>query len=144
VSDVKVRYQPPAARVIVRADSAQLRQLVWNLVRNAVQASTAGDEVSVSIDQNDGAARLCVEDQGVGIDPAIVPKLFDPFYTTRSYGSGIGLAVVRRIADEHGFTIHVTSRIEHGATFCVEMPATGRSSAASGSESPPVERTSSK
>lgn len=124
VSDVRVRYSAPSARVIVRADPAQLRQLVWNLVRNAVQASTAGDEVRVSVQGIAGArAKLCVEDDGVGIEPAVIPKLFDPFYTTRSYGSGIGLAVVRRIADEHGFSIEVTSRTDHGATFVVDLGA---------------------
>lgn len=124
VSDVKVRYEAPRARVIIRADSGQLRQLVWNLIRNAVQASTAGGEVRVMVEQvAGGCARFCVEDDGVGIDPAIIPKIFDPFYTTRSYGSGIGLAVVRRIADEHGFAIEVSGRVEHGAKFTVELGA---------------------
>lgn len=122
VSDVKVRYCAPGGRVMVRADSAQLRQLVWNLIRNAVQASSAGGEVRVSVEGTPGdQARLIVEDDGIGIDPAVVPRLFDPFYTTRAYGSGIGLAVVRRIADEHDFSIQVTSRTDHGAKFVVDL-----------------------
>lgn len=111
VSDVALRYRPPEGCLIVKADPAQLRQLVWNLVRNAVQASTAGEAVRVFVQGSAGQpAQLVVEDDGVGIDPMQIPCLFDPFFTTRSYGSGIGLAVVRRIADEHGFQI---SRKEH-------------------------------
>lgn len=122
VSDVALNYSRPEGCLIIRADAAQLRQLVWNLVRNAVQASTAGEEVRVSVYGNVGQpARLVVEDKGVGIEPAQLPRLFDPFFTTRSYGSGIGLAVVRRIADEHGFQISVTSTKGQGARFEVSL-----------------------
>jgi two-component system, NtrC family, sensor histidine kinase HydH len=124
VSDVAVRYLGPGSRVVVWADAAQLRQLVWNLVRNAVQASSAGAEVRVSIEESpQHDVLLAVEDEGAGIDPTVIPRLFDPFFTTRSHGSGIGLAVVRRVADEHGFEISVTSRKDHGARFVVSLGA---------------------
>lgn len=122
VSDVALRYTPPENLVGVTADSSQVRQLVWNLIRNAVQASTAGSEVRVLVQGSAGqSVRLVVEDDGVGIDPVLIPKLFDPFFTTRSYGSGIGLAVVRRIADEHGFQIAVKSSKGQGARFEVSL-----------------------
>jgi len=121
VSDVEVSFQSDGRSALVRADSAQLRQLVWNLVRNAVQASVAGEVVTVSVtSQADGVA-LSVVDQGVGIEAAQMPRLFDAFFTTRSQGSGVGLAVVKRIADEHGFLIHVKSEAGRGATFRVLM-----------------------
>jgi two-component system sensor histidine kinase HydH len=120
VSDVTVRCVDGVQSLMVKADAAQLRQLVWNLVRNAVQASSAGEEVRVSVkeDPQKGGV-LSVEDDGPGIDPAVIPRLFDPFFTTRSHGSGIGLAVVQRIADEHGFEVSVTSRSGQGARFVV-------------------------
>ncbi|HKY39728.1 MAG TPA: ATP-binding protein [Polyangiaceae bacterium] len=121
VSDVDVRFEGDAKPVRVRADSAQLRQLVWNLVRNAVQASEAGEAVQVSVQHEPGGVVLTVVDRGVGIDEAQMPRLFDAFFTTRSQGSGVGLAVVKRIADEHGFMIHVTSQAGRGATFRVLM-----------------------
>ena len=123
VSDVEVRFEgeQPAP---VRADGAQLRQLAWNLVRNAVQASSAGDTVRVRVycDERDHAL-LAVADHGIGIDAEAKARLFDAFFTTRSQGTGVGLAVVKRIADEHGFAIEVTSERGRGATFCVDLGA---------------------
>jgi signal transduction histidine kinase len=122
ISDVAVRYLGPEDSIQLIADAAQLRQLAWNLIRNAVQASAAGGEVRVVVEVDAATGvRLIVEDDGVGFDPSAIPQLFDPFFTTRSYGSGIGLAVVRRIADEHGFSIAVTSGNGRGARFVVEF-----------------------
>jgi two-component system, NtrC family, sensor histidine kinase HydH len=124
VSDVNVRYIGSRARIAISADAAQLRQLVWNLVRNAVQASSAGDEVRVAVEEtSERRVLLAVEDDGPGIDPEVIPRLFDPFFTTRSHGSGIGLAVVQRIADEHGFEISVGGSKDHGARFTVALGA---------------------
>jgi two-component system, NtrC family, sensor histidine kinase HydH len=126
VSDVDVVFECATPSVRVRADNAQLRQLMWNLVRNAVQASAAGDVVKVSVQLGPEGVVLSVVDHGVGIEEAQMPRLFDAFFTTRSQGSGVGLAVVKRIADEHGFMIHVRSEAGRGATFRVLMgpPAT--------------------
>jgi two-component system, NtrC family, sensor histidine kinase HydH len=121
VSDVDVRFEGEVTPLLIRADGAQLRQLIWNLVRNAVQASEAGELVTVSVRHEADGVALSVVDRGVGIDPAQMPRLFDAFFTTRSQGSGVGLAVVKRIADEHGFVIHVTSQAGRGATFRVLM-----------------------
>ncbi|HEY3233687.1 MAG TPA: ATP-binding protein [Polyangiaceae bacterium] len=127
-SDVAVIFSGPE-HAWVRADDAQLRQLVWNLVRNAVQASTAGDEVEVSvrIDGQPESVELNVKDQGIGIDEEAKKRLFDAFFTTRSKGTGVGLAVVKRIADEHGFGIDVESAQGRGAEFRVHLgpPLTG-------------------
>jgi len=120
-SDVDVVFSFDGRPARVRADSAQLRQLVWNLVRNAVQASEAGEVVNVSVSSGPGGVELQVVDHGVGIDEAQMPRLFDAFFTTRSQGSGVGLAVVKRIADEHGFLIHVKSEAGRGAQFRVLM-----------------------
>ena len=121
LSDVAVVFISDGKPALVRADNAQLRQLVWNLVRNAVQASGAGSEVRVSVTVGAEGVELSVVDRGVGIEEAQMPRLFDAFFTTRSQGSGVGLAVVKRIADEHGFLIHVKSEAGRGATFRVLM-----------------------
>jgi signal transduction histidine kinase len=120
-SDVSVVFDGEDG-VAVRADGAQLRQLIWNLVRNAVQASNAGDEVRVSVVlEKNGHVILTVEDHGVGLDETAKQRLFDAFFTTRSHGTGIGLAVVKRIADDHGFSIRVDSEEGQGATFTVDL-----------------------
>lgn len=104
----------------IEADPGQLRQLLWNLVRNAVQSSAAAGEVRVGIER-DRALELFVEDDGAGLDSVAKQHLFDIFFTTRSHGSGIGLAVVKRIADEHGFSVSVTSEQGAGARFSVSL-----------------------
>jgi two-component system, NtrC family, sensor histidine kinase HydH len=122
VSDVFVRYTG-SERALITADAAQLRQLIWNLVRNAVQASSAGSEVTVTVstDARSGEAELCVRDHGVGLTEEAKERIFDAFFTTRAQGTGVGLAVVKRIADDHGFSIGVESESGHGATFTVGL-----------------------
>ncbi len=122
VSDVFVRYEG-VERALVSADAAQLRQLIWNLVRNAVQASSAGSQVTVTVsaDSELGNAELCVQDYGVGLTEEAKERIFDAFYTTRAQGTGVGLAVVKRIADDHGFSIAVESESGQGATFTVAL-----------------------
>ena len=119
--DVLVGYAGPDSNVIVTVDAAQMRQLVWNLVRNAVQASSAGDEVRVQLAPSNGRWVLRVVDHGVGIDEQAREHLFDAFFTTRSHGTGVGLAVVKRIADEHGFLVRVESQEGRGAMFEVDL-----------------------
>jgi signal transduction histidine kinase len=120
VSDVFVRYEG-AERALVTADAAQLRQLIWNLVRNAVQASSAGSQVTVTVNADPELrdVELCVQDHGVGLTEEAKERIFDAFYTTRAQGTGVGLAVVKRIADDHGFSIAVESESGQGATFTV-------------------------
>jgi len=119
-SDVRVEYQG-LERAEVRADSAQIRQLIWNLVRNAVQASNPGDVVVVSLESDPAGLVLAVADHGPGIDEAARERLFDAFFTTRSHGTGVGLAVVKAIAEAHGFSVEVDSREGRGATFRVHL-----------------------
>lgn len=138
--DVAVTYRGPAGSVWALCDGGQIRQVVWNLVRNAVQASPAGSEVVLSVEEDPKHVRLAVSDHGPGIEPDSREKIFDAFFTTRSQGAGIGLAVVRRIIDDHapfGAAIHVRAAAGQatGATFEVEL-ATAR---APGTRTPEAE-----
>lgn len=99
--DVAVRYEGSSDSVWAHCDGAQMRQVLWNLVRNGVQASPAGSTVTISVAEGDGHVRMAVTDQGPGITEDARGKIFDAFYTTRQQGSGIGLAVVRRIMEDH-------------------------------------------
>jgi two-component system, NtrC family, sensor histidine kinase HydH len=120
--DVFVRCDGPDDVHII-ADTAQMRQVVWNLVRNAIQASSAGSEVLLRWWKHDATGvKLEVNDQGIGIDPQTRERLFDAFFTTRSQGVGIGLAVVKRIVDDHGFTVAADSSEGKGTTFAVHIP----------------------
>lgn len=123
--DVSVVHEGPDAPVWALCDGGQMRQVLWNLVRNAVQASAAGSEVIVTVEENDTHVRFAVTDEGPGIAPESRQKIFESFFTTRSHGAGIGLAVVRRIIDDHakfGATIDVRSgNAGKGATFEVRL-----------------------
>ena len=123
-SDVSVIYEGPAGGVRARCDGAQMRQVVWNLVRNAVQASAAGTTVTVRVEPGDQEMVLSVDDHGPGIPGDDQKRIFDAFYTTRSHGAGIGLAVVKRIIDDHapmGARIAVESPEGGGASFQVTL-----------------------
>ncbi len=121
-SDVRARYDGPAP-ALVRADAAQMRQVMWNLMRNAIQASSPGAEVVVRVrDDGSGDRLLEVVDQGEGIPLSARERLFDAFFTTRSHGMGIGLAVVKRIVDDHGFAVEADSGDGQGTTFRVRIP----------------------
>lgn len=117
--DVVVRFEGPNA-LSVRADGAQVRQLLWNLVRNAVQASSAGAEVVVLVESEPDGVQVSVRDSGPGIAAESIERIFDAFFTTRSHGTGVGLAVVKQIVDAHGWSIDVAS--QDGAVFSVRIP----------------------
>jgi signal transduction histidine kinase len=118
-SDVRVLHEGPEGGIEVQADAAQLRQILWNLVRNAIQASSAGATVRVRVERRAGAVVIEVSDEGQGIDDATIDQLFDAFFTTRTHGVGMGLAVVRRIVDDHRWRIEVDGGQGRGATFRV-------------------------
>ncbi|HEY6098212.1 MAG TPA: protoglobin domain-containing protein [Anaeromyxobacter sp.] len=103
-------------------DPGQLRQVLVNLVENAVHASSPEGEVSVRGRQADGAIELDVEDTGPGVDPATRRRLFEPLITTKEKGIGLGLALVKRIAERHGGSVSYSDRPGGGARFTVRLP----------------------
>lgn len=118
--DVPLEYDGPV-ELQVKADAAQMRQLIWNLVRNAIQASGPGAPVVVRVSAEADGARVEVADRGAGIPPEMRAKIFDAFVTTRSQGVGIGLAVVKQIADAHGARIEVDDSSGGGTVFRVTL-----------------------
>jgi len=107
----------------VAVDPGQFRQLVVNLVLNAVQASEAvggGIELRLVSDERD--LLLTVEDRGKGLTPEVLARLFEPLFTTRSTGTGLGLALCRRVVEKHSGTISASNRAGGGATFTVRVP----------------------
>ena len=125
-SDVSVEYEGPSAAAMARCDGAQMRQVLWNLVRNAVQASPAGSAVTVRVEPGESEIVLSVRDRGPGIPGGDATKIFEAFYTTRSHGVGIGLAVVKRILDDHapmGARIDVLAAEGGGARFRIALSA---------------------
>ena len=121
---MSVEYEGPEDATFAKCDGEQMRQVMWNLVRNAVQASGAGSRVLVRVAPNGKNVALSVQDQGPGIPDDARARIFDAFYTTRAHGVGIGLAVVKRIIDDHapfGARIAVDTPETGGARFTVEL-----------------------
>jgi len=122
-------------RPFVTCDSRLLRQVILNLIRNAMEVVPAqsGQVMVVSVAER-GGARIEVDDNGPGIPPEILPRIFEPFFTTKPDGTGLGLAVVRQIVEEHGGSVTCISLPGKGTTFRIWLPGrddTGRRPAAS-------------
>ncbi len=108
----------------VRADPAKLRQVLWNLVRNARDAAAAGGKhVHVTARLRDGKAVVEVRDDGLGIAKELVARIFDPFVTTKQKGTGLGLSTSHAIVAEHGGRIDVETELGKGTTMSVTLTA---------------------
>ncbi len=108
---------------VVEGDPVQLRQVLVNLLENAVYASSPRGQVTVRGRRVDGAVELDVEDTGPGVDPATQRRLFEPLITTKERGIGLGLALVKRIAERHAGSVAYSDRPGGGARFTVRLPA---------------------
>lgn len=108
----------------VHADRDQLIQVLINLVMNSLHAMLEGGRLRLSLDRENGHARLEVSDTGYGMPEVIRSKVFDPFFTTKDFGkgTGLGLTVVKGIIEEHGGTITVESVVDKGTTFWIRLP----------------------
>jgi signal transduction histidine kinase len=121
--ELKVDLAPGDPIAII--DAAQLRQCLINLVRNASEALGAKESGTVTLRTRTSGDRIVidVEDDGVGIPPDILPRLFDPFFSTKEGGSGLGLALTQQIVKDHGGDLSVHSTVGKGTTFTVSVPA---------------------
>jgi PAS domain S-box-containing protein len=113
--------------LFISADLELLKQVFLNLILNAIQAMGVGDRLNIStrkiVDQESfGWAEVHVVDSGCGIATADLPKIFDPFYTTRKKGTGLGLTIVHNIIKMHGGSIDISSRPKEGTRCIVTLP----------------------
>jgi signal transduction histidine kinase len=111
----------------VAADEGQIRQALLNLMRNAAEAmGDEGGELTLTTRRaDDGTVEVHVVDTGPGIDDEDIPKIFDPFFSKKEGGTGLGLALTHQILAEHGGRIEVLSRPGQGTTFVLRFPAEG-------------------
>jgi signal transduction histidine kinase len=111
----------------ITADPSQLKQVLVNLVVNAVQAMPNGGTLTIGTRVGDATVLLFVADTGSGMNAEVVEKIFLPFFTTKDVnaGTGLGLSVVHGIVTSHGGSIHVTSQPGHGTRFDIRLPASG-------------------
>jgi signal transduction histidine kinase len=106
----------------LRADPQQLKQVLLNLLMNAVHAMPDGGRLSVRATADGQNAQIDIADTGCGIPPEVRERIFEPFFTTRREGTGLGLSIVRKIVEQHGGSIAVASDPGHGSCFTIRWP----------------------
>lgn len=113
-------------RIYADIDGAQLRQIVLNLAKNALEAVSDGGKVELLVTQETDEAVIYVRDDGPGVDESQLGRLFEPFYTTKPQGSGLGLALVAQLVRQHDGAISVKNRQPHGLEVRVAIPSVVR------------------
>lgn len=114
--------------VFVRGDATALRQVVTNILQNAIRYTEPGGRIGVSVEDSEDEGRILFADTGIGIDEEHIPHIFDRFYrvdaarTDRDGGSGLGLSICKEIISLHEGTITVHSKLGQGSTFTVHLP----------------------
>lgn len=103
-------------------DRAQLKRVFLNIIINALEASQEGMEVRVRIEEQDGGVWVRVKDFGCGIPEEIIPKVFDPYFTTKEEGTGLGLSLSKQIVERHGGSMGITSRVGEGTEVWICLP----------------------
>jgi signal transduction histidine kinase len=114
----------PAPPMQIRADAAQIKQVLINLVQNAADSIEQDGLVKLSArrDRKNNVIVLEVTDNGKGIAPEIEKRLFDPFFTTKDTGTGLGLSIAASIIQKHGGTLQYQTQVHHGTTFGIVLP----------------------
>ncbi len=119
---VELHVDAPRFAIRINGDSAQLQQLLLNLVLNALDAMPVGGKLSIAISSEDSVVNIRVSDSGVGISESVLGKLFTPFVTTKANGVGLGLGICRRIAHAHGGSLTGQNQVTGGASFQLTLP----------------------
>lgn len=121
-----VRLEVPDGPVLALVDAQRLEQVVWNLTSNALKFTPAGGVITVRLDADVDGAEIEVRDNGLGIDPELLPSIFDRYQQAEAGrgGLGLGLSIVKHIVELHGGTITASSEgLGRGATFVVKLPS---------------------
>jgi signal transduction histidine kinase len=119
---VKITFTPNAGLPHVAHDPALIQQVVLNLVLNGIQAIPNQGAIDITLARDGDQALITVKDNGKGISPDALPKIFRPFFTTRREGTGLGLSLAKGIVQSHGGNIHATSAPGQGTQFHIHLP----------------------
>jgi len=108
--------------IYVQADSYRLKQAVWNLLLNSVDAMPIGGVIIIKSKTEENEVVIEISDEGKGIDENFISRIFEPFFTTKEVGTGLGLAIVQKVIEGYNGNINVVSSRGNGATFVITLP----------------------
>lgn len=121
-NSVTITYMRPLEDPEVECDPEQLKQVLLNLLINAIEVSPAHSEVSVAASKGPRKTTIEVEDRGSGIPEEAIDRIFDPFFTTKPNGTGLGLAISSMIVRQHSGALSFYRNSHGGTTFRIELP----------------------
>lgn len=131
-SKTEIIMDVPADLPLVAVDCGQMQQVISNLIINAVDATPAGGKVIITGRHEDDTVWLAVTDTGQGIPASHLDQIFDTFFTTKPTGTGLGLALAKKVIEDHGATLHVASQEGVGTTFTITFNLAAQTSADGG------------
>jgi signal transduction histidine kinase len=108
--------------VYTQVNKHLLKVALAHLVRNALEATGAQGEIHVTTEMDKSHASLIIQDTGRGMPPEVLTKIFEPYFTTKVGGTGLGMVFVRQIIDEHRGTITLDSKVGQGTTVTIKLP----------------------
>jgi len=120
---INVKCEWPDSLPLIYGDINQLKQALYNLIKNSIQAMTESGNLNIHCGFDDDFIKLKISDSGVGISHENIHKIFEPFYTTKKSGSGLGMMVVERIIREHGAEIIIDSTPGTGTSITLKFPS---------------------
>ncbi|PLX94680.1 MAG: hypothetical protein C0620_05575 [Desulfuromonas sp.] len=119
---IALNFAPPQRPVVIAVDADMIQQLLLNLLLNAIEASSANSQVTIETHVTPHQAEIVISDHGCGIEPEVLPTIFNPFVTTKDTGTGLGLATAHNIVQSHGGDILVSSQPGKGSRFTIQLP----------------------
>jgi signal transduction histidine kinase len=125
----KVELENSIGKIVTNADSNRLKQVFFNLALNAFRAMPPGGKLTVRLHWApqfpDGLAQVDFQDEGRGVAPELAERIYEPGFTTTPGSPGLGLAVCKKVMEQHGGEIRVHSKLQQGSTFSLFLPVTG-------------------
>ena len=123
--NVEITFEGDGGLAVVAGDSERLKSCLSNITINALQAMPEGGRLSIRVRRVDGQVEVVIGDTGTGISPESINKVFEPYFSTKKSGFGLGLAVTKKIVEEHHGSIEVQSQVNQGTTFILKLPLAG-------------------
>ena len=119
---VTIEVDVPASLPMVVVDRVLLARAITNMMENALHAMPGGGTLTIKAEARPASVRLSVADTGTGMDPEALRRIFEPYFSTKATGTGLGLTIAKRNVELNGGRIHVESALGRGTTVTIELP----------------------